>query len=150
MPESSRHKAKFILVYAQKDLCNSKFYMRSVERKEGEMKKLLCMILVLIFAGLIYGGGRSNQWHKVRAAYLKAHPACAVCGSTEKLEVHHIKPFSQNPELELDPNNLITLCEGKKYGVNCHLFFGHLGNYKKFNPNVRQDANEWNLKLNQK
>jgi hypothetical protein len=38
--------------------------------------------------------------------------------------------------LELTPDNLITLCESKKYGITCHLFVGHRGNYRLFNPDV--------------
>ena len=41
------------------------------------------------------------------------------------------------PQLELDPNNLITLCMGK---LECHLQLGHLGNFKFYNPNIRKDA----------
>lgn len=83
---------------------------------------------------------RSNQWAKVRANHLKKNGSCAACGSTKKLEVHHIVPFSDNPELELDPNNLITLCENAKGGIICHLCIGHKGDYKDENPNVVEDA----------
>ena len=61
---------------------------------------------------------------------------CAVCSGTASLEVHHIVPFHIDATKELDPSNLITLCESKKNGVNCHLFFGHLGNYKRVNVQV--------------
>lgn len=113
------------------------------------MKKIIVIFAILaylLFAA--YAGSRSNQWPKVRAEYLKTHPVCAVCGGTKKLEVHHIIPVHIDADKELDPNNLITLCEAKKYGVNCHLFFGHLGNYKKYNPFVARDAAEWNIKIN--
>jgi len=56
-----------------------------------------------------------------------------LCGGTKAVEVHHLIPFSIAPDLELDPHNLITLCERKKYGINCHLLVGHLGNYRRFN-----------------
>jgi 5-methylcytosine-specific restriction endonuclease McrA len=91
---------------------------------------------------------RSTLWPKVREEHLKQNGTCAVCSSTELLEVHHIKPFHNNPELELEPSNLITLCESKKHGVNCHLFFGHCGNYKLNNPDVISDASGWNEKFN--
>ena len=65
----------------------------------------------------------------------------------DNLEVHHIKPFHLNPALELDPINLATLCESKKDGVNCHLWFGHLGNFKSFNVDVIADALFWFNKL---
>jgi hypothetical protein len=90
---------------------------------------------------------RSGSWPRVRAAHLAAHPACEVCGGVEKLEVHHRKPFHLDPALELDPANLITLCEANRGGVNCHLFVGHLGNFKAFNPTVVDDAATWQRKL---
>ena len=92
-------------------------------------------------------GKRSSKWGEVRGRYLKEHPSCAVCGHTKKLEVHHKLPFHLNPELELDVNNLITLCETKKHGIVCHLLIGHLGNYKTYNPEVETDAKIWNIKL---
>jgi 5-methylcytosine-specific restriction endonuclease McrA len=93
------------------------------------------------------GALRSPRWPKVRAEHLSANPKCAVCESTSVLEVHHIRPFHQDPSLELDPKNLITLCESKSKGVTCHQFFGHLGDYKNENPNVVKDAKSWNKKL---
>lgn len=79
---------------------------------------------------------RSKEWPGVRRFYLDNHPMCEVCGGNEKLEVHHIKPFHLFPELELDYDNLITLCESKKYGINCHLFIGHRGNYRNINYDI--------------
>lgn len=90
---------------------------------------------------------RSSKWPRVRREHLKNNPACAVCGGTRKLEVHHLVPFHQNPELELDPANLITLCESKSRGVKCHLAIGHLGDYKRSNPTAREDAAWWKKKL---
>ena len=80
---------------------------------------------------------RSPKWHGVRDAYLKNHSSCAACGGVAKLQVHHKQPFHLHPELELDSNNFITLCETAS---KCHLEIGHLGNWKKFNPNVVEDA----------
>ena len=90
---------------------------------------------------------RSSHWPTVRKNHVKNNPTCALCEGTKKLEVHHIKPFHIHPELELDPSNLITLCEDKGNGVYCHLFFGHLGNYKSLNENVREDVELWRNKL---
>ena len=70
-----------------------------------------------------------------------------MCGGKVKLEVHHKKPFHIHPELELDPTNFITLCEADKGGVNCHLLFGHLGNFKSLNDTVETDAAQWNTKI---
>lgn len=83
---------------------------------------------------------RSGEWTRVRGEHLKSHPECAVCGETKKVEVHHIMPFSDDPSLELDPNNLITLCEVASGGIICHLCIGHCGNYRHYNPTVAKDA----------
>lgn len=87
---------------------------------------------------------RHKDWPKVRASHLKLHPCCAACGRKDFLEVHHRMPVHLVPELELDPDNLVTLCEGPS--VNCHLLFGHLGHWKSWNENVRQDAATWLMK----
>lgn len=89
---------------------------------------------------------RSSAWPAARRAHLEKHPSCAVCGSLEKLEVHHIRPFHIRPDLELASTNLVTLCESRGY-ANCHLFFGHLGNYKSFNVDVLSDAGQWAHKI---
>lgn len=94
------------------------------------------------------GAKRSSQWPKVRKEHLSKNPLCAVCGSTKKVEVHHMIPFHENPLLELEPSNLITLCEAKKKGINCHLLVGHLGNYRGSNPDVLTDSQSWSEKLN--
>lgn len=90
------------------------------------------------------GTRRHKDWKKVRDAFLKKpeNQTCALCGGTAKLEVHHIVPVShpRGKELELDETNLITLCENKKYGIHCHLFIGHLGNYRYANDTVRDDC----------
>jgi 5-methylcytosine-specific restriction protein A len=93
------------------------------------------------------GQRRSSDWPRVRAEHLSQQPECAVCGGREKLEVHHLQPFHLQPELELDPANLITLCEAKRSGANCHLLFGHLGNFRSFNRDARADALRWRTKL---
>jgi hypothetical protein len=90
---------------------------------------------------------RSGHWPTVRKHHLEKHGECAVCGDKDKLEVHHIKPFHIHPELELDPDNLITMCESKSYGIICHLLIGHNGSYKDINPNVVEDSKAWREKL---
>ena len=82
---------------------------------------------------------RSSQWETVRKNHLKSSPACAACGCDQHLQVHHIVPFHLDRSLELDPNNLITLCEGKGEH-QCHLNIGHLGNFKNYNPRVVEDS----------
>lgn len=86
----------------------------------------------LTIAGVL----RSGKWPAVRKKHLAAHPACEVCGTKEGIEVHHVLPYQDHPELELDPGNLLTLCE--KHG--CHLAWGHFFNFSSYNPNVRADS----------
>lgn len=91
----------------------------------------------------VYGGARSSKWRLIRDAYVAEHPVCEACGTEENLNVHHIKPFHEFPELELDWDNLITLCREH------HFTIGHdedgpdgeaLPNWVESNPNVRRDA----------
>lgn len=96
------------------------------------------------------GTARSPHWGTVRKAHLSDHPTCAVCGGSGKLEVHHIQPFHLDPSKELDPENLITLCESGAGGVNCHLHFGHLGNFKSWNTSVPLDAPQWFKKIKER
>lgn len=93
------------------------------------------------------GEKRSKDWKKTRKAHLIKEPKCAVCNGNKKLEVHHIIPFNIDPSFELCTDNLITLCENKKYGVNCHLLFGHLGKYSNWNPDCLQDVERWHNKI---
>lgn len=81
---------------------------------------------------------RSSRWETVRKHFLRTQTTCAACGIDKRLQVHHIKPFHLNPRLELDPQNLIVLCEYPSR--NCHLNVGHHGNWKAENPNVVQEA----------
>ena len=84
------------------------------------------------------GHERSGHWRSVRAAHLLTHPACAACGGTDHLECHHIVPFHVDSSRELDPSNIIVLCEHPSH--NDHLIFGHFLNFKHWNPNVVHDA----------
>lgn len=86
------------------------------------------------------GTARSSKWSSVRKAHLALHPVCELCGGKDKIEVHHKMPFHLHPDLELDPENLISLCESGKNGINCHLAAGHLGNFKSFNIDVDSDV----------
>jgi len=94
-----------------------------------------------------FGAQRSGLWPSVRKQHLKRFPTCAVCGGTDTLEVHHIFPVHNHQELELNFQNLITLCESGKNGIVCHRAIGHLGDYKSFNKDVEQDAYLLNKKI---
>jgi 5-methylcytosine-specific restriction protein A len=83
---------------------------------------------------------RSPSWNKTRKEHLANFPECAACGRKDDLEVHHIVPYHVDSSRELDPNNLITLCD--KY---CHFIFGHLMDWKSWNVNVLEDSNTYRL-----
>lgn len=65
----------------------------------------------------VFEGPRSVEWHSVRNRFVAEHPVCEACGSTDQLNVHHVEPFHTNPELELQPSNLITLCREHHFRV---------------------------------
>lgn len=82
---------------------------------------------------------RSDKWPKIEKEYLAKQPKCQACNGTQRLNVHHKQPFHIHPELELDLNNLITLCMG---ATECHIRIGHGDDFKMYNPNVVTDAAE--------
>ncbi len=91
----------------------------------------------------VVGAARSGKWPSVRAEYLRLHPTCEACGTDKELNVHHVHPFHEHPELELQMSNLITLCREH------HLTLGHdpdgpdgpmPRNWSASNPHVRRDA----------
>jgi 5-methylcytosine-specific restriction endonuclease McrA len=58
------------------------------------------------------------------------------------MEVHHIQPLHDNPALELDPQNLITLCADP-----CHIVHGHLMSWLRINKSVVEDCAAYRKKL---
>lgn len=97
------------------------------------------------FRKLLRFAYRSPKWGSVRKQHLKDNNFCAACGRNKKLEVHHIEPVHLNPERELDPSNLITLCDDP-----CHLLFGHLMDYKSWNKDVINDCKVYLHKVKNK
>lgn len=85
---------------------------------------------------------RSPKWKKIRQQHLSDNPCCAVCGSCNKPEVHHIIPVHIDKDKELELDNLITLCD--KY---CHFIFGHLMSWQSHNQNIISDAKFFKNKL---
>ena len=95
-----------------------------------------------------FGATRSPLWSTVRNNHLIKEPLCQLCGGKTKLNVHHILPFHMNPELELDPNNLITLCNGSSGTISCHIRFGHFDNFRtKWNPTIRDEVPLWRMRF---
>lgn len=56
--------------------------------------------------------GRGSQWRQSRLQAIARAPFCAKCGTTKRLEVHHIVPFRMTRDNR--PVNLIPLCK------SCH------------------------------
>lgn len=92
-----------------------------------------------------FGAKRSSRWRKVRAEHLLRQPVCQACGRNKSLEVHHIKPFHSHPSLELDPDNLVTLC-----GDPCHIVHGHLMSWRRINETVEADCESYRAKIDGK
>lgn len=95
---------------------------------------------------------RSPKWNEVRDAYLNKYPKCIVCGTTEKIQIHHIFPFhfcvsTGRPDLELDDRNFMPLCENE-LKQNHHLLIGHLDNFESYNPDVKKDIITYKNKTN--
>ncbi len=96
--------------------------------------------------GNTFGAIRTPECLKAMKEYKRLHPACEITGSLKGVEPHHILPVHLYPEHAANPNNFICLST-KVMGCNLHLLIGHLGNYKKENPNVVEDARIWREKL---
>lgn len=95
-----------------------------------------------------HGVARSSQWEKVEKSFLLRNPYCAACKHTQfHVQVHHVFPFHycillDRPDLELDPRNLISLCETTQYvrADNHHLLLGHCDDFRSANLQVRDSV----------
>jgi 5-methylcytosine-specific restriction endonuclease McrA len=85
---------------------------------------------------------RAGCWPRVRRLHLEKYPECAACGRTELVDVHHVIPVSKDKTKECDPENLLTLCHDP-----CHLVHGHLMDWRRSNPDVREDCKRYREKL---
>lgn len=66
-------------------------------------------------------GGRSKRLRMTtwrRLVLKQGNYVCAMCGSTKKLQAHHIKPFSEYPDLRMAVDNGICLCKECHRGVH--------------------------------
>lgn len=83
---------------------------------------------------------RSARWRVLRMEIIERDGgACVKCGARGRLEVDHVKPVRDKPELAFDPQNLQSLCPSchtRKTRIEC----GH----KPMSP-ARRD---WNLAVN--
>ena len=59
---------------------------------------------------------RDEFWHKVKGPLLDERGCCEMCGCSDrrKLQVHHILPYAEFPQLDGDFRNMMVLCQ------DCH------------------------------
>lgn len=85
------------------------------------------------------GTPRSPQWPAFLKRFL-AGKSCAVCGrNDEPLTGHHVVPFHVDRTRELDPANVIPVCDDSP-SRKCHLLVCHLGDWRLVNPDCGQHA----------
>lgn len=54
---------------------------------------------------------RGPRWQAIRQAIIERDGfACVLCGAHGRLEVDHIQPVRDRPDLSFDPANLQALC----------------------------------------
>lgn len=94
------------------------------------------------------GADRSPQWPRFRKEQIEIRGGkCELCGGKDKLELHHVERFTDNPSRELDSKNVLILCESGNNGIICHRSFGHLGSYLSINKDAVKDVAEWRIKI---
>lgn len=84
---------------------------------------------------------RAGRWEVDTSAGVD-NGSCRCCGRRDTLNVHHIKPFHIDESLELEFDNLVTLCREH------HFHIGHKDNWKDSNSNVCGDCDRMRAKLN--
>lgn len=127
------------LYYTQQANCTHLFTLNQLQYLSDVLQKTkhAARVVTSIVREKIKSNRRSARWDEIRDHFLKENFTCAACGSTKRLQVHHVLPFSNRPDLELEFSNLITLC----MDVNeCHFRIGHGGSFKHYNPNVIADS----------
>lgn len=87
------------------------------------------------------------RWRKLRSLIIKRDKGCCQrclikygIVNTKDLQVHHIKPRIDYPELMFDESNLITLCK------TCNLQLGTSGELD-FEPNLDLKNYDFDFKL---
>lgn len=85
---------------------------------------------------------RSSKWHGFEKELIQETPFCCICGEVAtktQLVGHHILPYHKYPELELDRENIIIVGNTCTTGQH-HLAICHYGDFRKWNPDVRELA----------
>lgn len=84
------------------------------------------------------GNIRGYDVRKATFEYYVTHPICEICGSADKVSVHHIKSIHRFPELGTDKTNMISLCDNRANPNSCHLKNGHLGDWNNINTDIEK------------
>lgn len=88
------------------------------------------------------GAKRSPEWSKTKREFEKLYPkVCEFCGTTKKMNLHHLKPFNLFPDLENDFNNLLWACR------DCHFIFCHLKFWGSYDLNAKETAKWYRGKI---
>lgn len=114
------------------------FSLYDLPPAEHRVERYADVIWAPVSESPVYEVQRSSEWARVRKAFLEVYPVCEACGGTEHLEVHHVKPYHLFPSLELNPMNLMTLCDSPSR--KCHFVIGHLTDWRSYNVDARADA----------
>lgn len=93
-----------------------------------------------------FGVARNSKYRKASKEFKKGK-VCELTGTKKKLQTHHIYPVWLFPEKEMDKDNWVVLSGAKIKGVIPHQWFGHYGDYRKYNPNIREDIKLWKQKI---
>lgn len=75
---------------------------------------------------------RSSNYKNWKYRVKQRDGCCVMCGSTHKLEAHHLEDGSHNPDLRFAMKNGVTLCR------KCHTAF-HCMYKKSFRCKATQD-----------
>jgi len=86
-----------------KDWLEGKGYIKIIRTRDGDYKSKFVR----------YENDRNQnlikQWRL--AVFKRDNYTCQMCGKRKDLQAHHIKSWSEYPELRYDINNGITLCK---------------------------------------
>lgn len=85
-------------------------------------------------------GPRGSQWDVTRRKIRERNPACALCGTPVKLDVHHIIPFRLTRDNSIE--NLVPLCRKHHRKIEARFL-----RTESLQPNLRDSLHEWNLIL---
>lgn len=121
-----RNGENYLYLYRMSDKPITKYRSRSLPNPylEGELSTALTTPDVPLPDNIWLGNAENEQWRELKEEILAERGAkCAVCGSTEQLDLHHIKPMRIGG---LDvKENLQLLCR------HCHVLTPSFGDHKR-------------------